>query len=321
MGISIVNAKIESFYFLASLQIKTMSHSHHHHHDHAHHAVGNIKVAFFLNLSFTIIEIIGGIWTNSMAILADALHDLGDSIALGLSWYLAKVSQKKRDHKYSYGYKRFSLLAALVNGIVLLIGSIIILIEVLPRLLQPEAVNVHGMIVFALLGIVVNGAAAFRLTKGKTQNERVVMLHLLEDVLGWLAVLIVSIIMLFVDLPILDPLLSLAVSGFILWRVFFSLYTTLSVFLQAVPDTLNVENLEKLISQQENVLSAHDIHLWSMDGEYHVISCHLVVDKHLSYADIVKVKAETRKLLLSHDIKHATIEIEYNCEQCSFVSC
>lgn len=298
-----------------------MSHSHHHHHDHAHHAVGNIKVAFFLNLSFTIIEIIGGIWTNSMAILADALHDLGDSIALGLSWYLAKVSQKKRDHKYSYGYKRFSLLAALVNGVVLLIGSIIILIEVLPRLLQPEAVNVQGMIVFALLGIVVNGAAAFRLTKGKTQNERVVMLHLLEDVLGWLAVLIVSIIMLFVDLPILDPLLSLAVSGFILWRVFFSLYTTLSVFLQAVPDTLNVDTLEKLISQQDNVLSVHDTHLWSMDGEYHVISCHLVVDRQLNYAEIMKVKAATRKLLLNHDIKHATIEIEYDCEQCSFVSC
>lgn len=162
---------------------------------HHHHATQNIQLAFFLNLSFTLIEIIGGLWTNSLAILSDALHDLGDSIALGLSWYFAKVSQKPPDERFSYGYQRFSLLGALISSLILVVGSTIILFTAIPRLFHPEPVHVEGMLLLALLGVIINGVAVLKLKGGKTQNERVVMLHLLEDTFGWIAVLIVGGVM------------------------------------------------------------------------------------------------------------------------------
>ena len=175
---------------------------HHHHHDHSHDT-GNIKVAFFLNLSFTIIEIIGGLMTNSMAILADALHDLGDSLSLGISWFLEKVSEKKPDETFTFGYARFSLLAAFINSMVLIVGSTIILYHVIPRLLNPEPVEASGMLLLSILGIVMNGLAVLRLKKGSSMNEKVVTWHLMEDILGWVVVLVASIVLMFVDWPII----------------------------------------------------------------------------------------------------------------------
>ena len=189
-----------------------MAHSHHHH----NHSEGNIKVAFLLNLSFAIIELIGGFWTNSVAILSDALHDFGDSLTLGLSWYFAKVARREKDETYTYGYKRFSILAAFINSIVLVTGSIFILFEAIPRLVHPETPNTSGMIILAIGGIIVNGAAAFRLSNGKNLNEKVVYTHLLEDILGWIAVLIGALVMHFFDSPIIDPLLSVLISVYIL---------------------------------------------------------------------------------------------------------
>ncbi len=184
-------------------------------HDHIHHRGGskNIRTAFFLNVTFTIIEIIGGIMTNSMAILSDAVHDLGDSLSLGMAWYFQGLSSKGRDKSFSYGYGRFSLLGALINVCVLLIGSILILWKTIPRLLAPEAVDTTGMMILAVIGVIFNGLAVYRMRGGKSLNERVVALHLMEDVLGWVAVLIGSIIMHFFDLPIIDPILSLLITG------------------------------------------------------------------------------------------------------------
>ncbi len=197
----------------------THHHHHHGHEGHHHHHTGNIKVAFWLNLTFCILEFAGGLFTNSVAILSDALHDLGDSFSLGLAWYFQKISQRKRDKLFSYGYKRFSLLGALINSMILLIGSVFIVREAIPRILHPETSNAQGMIIFALIGIAVNGAAVLRLKKGSSINERVISLHLIEDVLGWVAVLIAAVVMLFVDVPVLDPLLSLLITGYILYNV------------------------------------------------------------------------------------------------------
>ena len=187
---------------------------HHHHHEHDH-AEGNIRVAFFLNVGFALIELIGGLYTNSLAILSDALHDLGDSLSLGLSWYFQKISKKGRTKNFSYGYKRFSLLAAIINSIVLVTGSIIIITHAIPKLLSPTETNSKGMLLLAILGIVINGAAVLRLQKGKSLNEKVVSLHLLEDVLGWVAILIGSIFMMYFDAPFLDPLLSIGITLFV----------------------------------------------------------------------------------------------------------
>ncbi|RKZ52525.1 MAG: cation transporter [Candidatus Parabeggiatoa sp. nov. 3] len=292
--------------------------SHHHHH---HHAASNIKVVFFLNLSFTLLEIVGGIWTNSVAILSDAVHDLGDSVALGLSWYFANVSQKKRDSHFSYGYKRFSLLGALISSFILLVGSTLILFEAIPRLIHPETVHVNGMILLAILGVLVNGAAVLKLRRGETQNERVVRLHLLEDVFGWFAVLIAGIVMLFVNLPVLDPILSVGITLYILWHVFKNLRETVNVFLQAIPANMNVEQLEAMLIEKLPIQSIHDWHLWTMDGEYHVLSCHVVVADNLPSKDIIDLKTQIRELLKQYNIQHLTIEVEYENECCELVNC
>ena len=203
------------------------NHHHTNHHDHFedqhgrihhHHAIKNLKVAFALNFTFTFIEVIGGFLTNSIAILSDALHDLGDTLAIGLSWYFQKLSGKSRSQKFSYGYKRFSLVSALISAIILLVGSVLIIYKAIPRLINPEIVHVKGMFVIAILGVLVNGIAVLRLKKGHSSNERVVMLHLLEDVLGWLAVLFGSVLMYFFDWPIIDPILSIMIATFILWN-------------------------------------------------------------------------------------------------------
>ncbi|HEY9050199.1 MAG TPA: cation diffusion facilitator family transporter, partial [Gammaproteobacteria bacterium] len=200
-----------------------MNEHNHHQHD---ASSGRIGAAFFLNFSFTIIEFIGGILTNSTAIMADAVHDLGDTLSIGLAWLLSKISRKHPDDAFTYGYHRFSLLGALVNGVVLIAGSIWVLSQSLPRLINPEMPHVQGMFWLAILGVCVNGIAAWKLSKGKTLNERILNWHLLEDVLGWTAVLIVSILLIFLDWPILDPILSIAFTLFILVNVLKNTYQT-----------------------------------------------------------------------------------------------
>lgn len=288
----------------------------HHHHHHHHSSEGNIKTAFFLNFTFTIIEFIGGFLTNSVAIMSDALHDLGDSLSLGLSWYFQKLSKKSGDETFSFGYRRFSLLAALVNSLILIGGSIFILTEAIPRLFNPEQTNALGMAALAVLGIVVNGAAVFRLKSGKSMNERVVSLHLLEDVLGWAAVLVVSIILYFTDWHILDPLLSVMITLYILFNVIKNTKETLFIFLEAVPKDINLREIEERILGIEDVKSIHHTHIWSFDGEHHALSTHVVVGELESKDKIVSIKDKIRALKEELHLTHLTIEVEFEDENC-----
>jgi len=281
-----------------------------------HNSTRNIKVAFFLNLGFTIFEIIGGFWTNSVAILSDAIHDLADSISLGLSWYLDKKSKQKGNRKFSFGYQRFSLLGALINGIVLVVGSLFILSEAIPRLIEPELPNAPGMLVFAIVGILVNGAAVLRLRGGKTLNERVVSWHLLEDVLGWIAVLITSIVLLFWDIPILDPILSIVILVYVLFNVVKNYRETLLVFLQGVPSEIDLNTIKNRIKGLDKIVSIHHTHLWSLDGEKHVLTIHIVVGEISSIKEIIEIKRKLKELLRKVPIEHATIEIEFEDEGC-----
>ncbi|MFG6116573.1 cation diffusion facilitator family transporter [Halobacillus sp. MO56] len=290
-----------------------MSH-HHHHHD---HTTGNIKVAFFLNFTFTIIEIIGGIMTNSMAILSDALHDLGDSLSLGLAWFLQNFSKKGKTKNFSFGYKRFSLLAALINSIVLIVGSVFILTEAIPRLLNPEQPDAGGMIILAILGIIVNGAAVFRLRGGESMNSKVMTWHLLEDVLGWAAVLLVSIVMFFTDLPILDPIASIGITIFILYNVVKNLFKTMRLFLEGVPENIDYHDIIEKMNQLPNVESTHHTHLWSLDGEHHAFSTHIVVPKGATKDQVCTIKEQVKEIIEPIHLDHITIEIEYEDERCS----
>ena len=286
-------------------------------HDH-NHIESNLKLAFFLNFGFAIAEIIGGYFTNSIAIIADALHDLGDSVSLAISWRLEKLSTKKGDEKFSYGYKRFSLLSALIAAIILIVGSITVIGEAIQRIQNPETkVNPQGMLIFAILGITVNGFAAFRTGKGKNLNSRMVYWHLIEDAIGWLAVLIVSIILLFKDIYYLDPLLSLFVSGFVLFNVAKNLKKTINLFLQGVPDTIRVPEIEAEIMKMEKVENIHHTHIWSLDGEHHVLTTHIVLCLDSKKEDIRKIKDGIREMTEKYDLAHTTVEFEYLEEDCS----
>ena len=277
----------------------------------------NIRIVFILNLLFTAIEIIGGFWTNSMAILSDALHDLGDSFALGITLILDKLSHRVSDEKYSYGYQRFNLLAALINTIILVIGSIFIFSEAIPRLSHPEHSNAQGMVIFAIIGIVVNGAAALRLRGSKSQNTKIIAWHLLEDVLGWTAVLIVAFVLLFKDIHILDPLLSILITAYVLYNVLKNLKKTLSLFLQGVPEDIEIKKLEENILNQPWVKSVHHTHIWSLDGENHVLTTHVVVFKHTTRIQINQIKKSIMALISGQHFEHTTIEIEYEDENCN----
>lgn len=293
-----------------------------HQHGH-HHETGNIKVAFFLNLSFTIVEFIGGFFTNSLAIMSDAVHDLGDSLSLGMSWYFQKLSNKKASKQFSYGYARFSLLGAIINSVVLLIGSVFIISEAIPRIFAPEAADAKGMMWFAILGIIVNGAAVLKLKKGTSINERVVSLHLLEDVLGWVAVLIASIIMQFWDVPILDPILSLLIAGYVLFNVFKNIKESIKIILQGVPSQLSTEKIESVIAQMEEVSAVHDCHLWTLDGEFHIATLHIGIKEAFYTNEKVKqIKQSIReKLHKQFHLEHITLETESEFEDCAYKDC
>ena len=293
-----------------------MPHHHEHNHSHEHHhGSSNIKVAFFLNLGFSIIEIAGGILTNSIAIISDALHDLGDSFSLALAWYFQKLSGKHGNPEFTYGYKRFSLLGALVNSIVLLIGSGFVIYAAIGRLREPQEAHAGGMMLLAILGIVFNGAAMLKLKKGTSLNERAVALHLLEDVLGWIAVLIASIVMMIVDVPILDPLLSLLIACYILFNIYRNLKDTFRIILQGTPGNINEPEIKAQMLSTQGVLSVHDLHLWTMDGQYNIMTVHVVVEPGI---DIPLLKKTLKKTLKEAGIHHPTIEIELENEDCGF---
>lgn len=299
-----------------------MSHDHHIHHDHSFHSdVKNIKTAFFLNLFFTLVEIVGGYLTNSIAILSDAIHDLGDCLSLGLAWYFQKVAKKGSDTSYSYGYKRFSLLGAIINSIVLVTGSVLILTVAVPRIFHPQQTHTGGMFLLAILGVLVNGAAVFRLKKGNSINEKVVSLHLLEDVLGWAAILIGSIVMHFFDVPVLDPIMSVGIACFVLYNVFKNLRQSLHIILQGIPDEVNLTDISKHLQQFEGVDNVHDLHVWSVDGNYNVLTVHMVLNNSLEMEKLAELKAAIRDSLLEKGIQHATIEFETVDERCCFEKC
>ena len=289
----------------------------HQHSPSSYRSTRNIKLAFFLNLGFTLIEIVGGLLTNSLAIMSNALHDLGDSFSLALSWYLDRYSKKEGDREYSYGYGRFSLLGALINAVILIGGSLYILSYAIPRLFNPESTSAPGMLLLAIGGIAINGLAVLRLKGGHSLNVQVVAWHLLEDVLGWVAVLIVSIVLLFTDLYILDPILSLLITLYVLYNMLTKLKQTLSLFLQSVPQDVDVSSFESKVLNIDQVLDTHHTHVWSLDGEHHVLSMHVVVAENVTKKDAIRIKNKVRALVEMPDFEHTTVEIEYENEDCA----
>ncbi|NVK57074.1 MAG: cation transporter [Alteromonadaceae bacterium] len=293
----------------------THSHSHGHHH---HHDIDEQRIswAFWLNFCFTIIEFIGGWLTNSVAIMADAVHDLGDSLSIGLAWYLSKIGKRDATEQYSYGFKRLSLLGALINGVILIVGSAWVLFEAIPRLWSPEMPVTEGMMALAVLGVAVNGFAAFKLHGGATLNEKVLNWHLLEDMFGWVAVLIVAIVLHFVNWPVLDPLLSVAFTLFILFNVVKHVVHTVKLFLQVNPDVAQRAKIRQALLDIEHVTELHHMHFWSLDGASHVLTAHLVLDQTIDGDKACELKQYVAQALAPFELDHTTIELEMPGENC-----
>ena len=294
-----------------------MGHDHHHHID---VSSNRILVVFFLNFFFTIIEFIGGALTGSTAILADAVHDLGDTLSIGFAWILSKLSIKRPTDEFTYGFHRYSLVGAFVNGLVLVTGSIWVLSEALPKLLAPEMPHTQGMFGLAILGVSVNGYAAWKISQGKTLNERVLNWHLMEDVLGWVSVLIVSVILMFFNWPILDPLLSIVFTLFILFNVAKNVRQTLKIFLQSAPDEKMLAEIRDKLLLIEHIKAIHQMHLWSLDGERHVFTAHLEIDHMISAEKQKQLKEKINTSLVDFNLLHTALEFELPDEKCRDIS-
>lgn len=275
-----------------------------------------ILIAFLLNFCFSVFEIIGGIFTGSVAIVSDAVHDMGDACSIGVSYFLEKKSTRKPDRSHTYGYGRYSVLGGIITTCILIVGSVLVTYNAIIRWIKPVEIRYDGMIIFAVVGVIVNGLASLVTREGKTLNQRAVNLHMLEDVLGWAVVLVGAVVMRFTGWLWLDSALSIGVAVFIFMHAVLGLKEGLDLFLLRTPKTLSVEDLERHVLEVEGVCSAHHIHVWSIDGNDIYATLHLVVD-----GNVAEVKRSVKAHLQEHGITHVTLETESLEEQCLEQDC
>lgn len=276
----------------------------------------NILIAFLLNLAFSVFEFVGGIITGSVAIISDSIHDLGDALSIGISFFLEKKSNKKPDESHTYGYLRYSVLGSVITTVILLFGSLAVIYNAILRIISPTEINYNGMIIFAVVGAVVNFAAAYFTKDGESLNQKAVNLHMLEDVLGWVVVLLGAVIMRFTDISIIDPLMSIGVSAFILINAVKNLREVLHIFLEKTPDGIDITELKEHLTEIEGVLDVHHIHIRSIDGQNNYITLHVVAK-----GDAHEIKHKIREELSEHGISHTTIELESEDEHCHEKEC
>lgn len=266
----------------------------------------NILIAFILNIGFSIFELFGGLYTNSISILSDSIHDLGDAISIGISYIMEKISKKKADNKYTYGYIRYSVLGGTITTIILFISSILVIIGAIGRLIKPSDIDYSKMIVFAIIGVILNYIASIITKEGESINQKAVNLHMLEDVLGWIIVLIGAIIMRFTNIKIIDPIMSIGVALFILVNSLKNLKKILFIFLEKTPNNIDIEKIKKEILNIKEIQNIHHIHIWSLDGYNNYATMHIVTKS----KDITKIKKEIKDILKEYNIFHTTIETE-----------
>ncbi len=275
-----------------------------------------ILIAFVLNLVFSVFEFVGGAITNSVAIMSDAVHDLGDAASVGIAWFLERKSKKQPDGVYTYGYARYSVLGSFITVMILLLGSVLVIYNAICRIISPVEINYDGMLVCAIVGVAVNLCAAWFTREGDSLNQKAVNLHMLEDVLGWFVVLVGAVVMRFTDIALLDAVLSIAVAVFILIGALRHLKEVLGLFLEKIPSGVELEHLKAHLCQIEGVEDIHHIHVWSMDGHSHYATMHVVTS-----ADSHHIKDMLRQELQEHGIGHATLELEKPGEHCHEEHC
>lgn len=267
----------------------------------------SIWLAFFLNLSFSVVEFIFGVIFNSSAVLADAVHDLGDALAIGVSACLETISNRQEDKRYTLGYKRFSLLGAMLTAVILMIGSVLVILENVTKIVHPQPVNEKGILWLGIIAVAINVLASLVVRQGKTKNESILSLHFLEDTLGWLAVILMAIILRYTDWYILDPLLSLVISIFILSKAIPRFWSALKIFLDAVPEGVETSDLEKDLEALPNVKSINQLSIWSMDGLENNAIVHICIE---NWEQMMETKEVVRQCLEERGVQNITIEVD-----------
>ena len=275
-----------------------------------------ILAAFMLNMFFSIFELVGGLFTNSVAIISDAFHDMGDALSIGISFFLEKKSRHLPDEKYTFGYGRYSVIGSVVTTVILLIGSAGVILGAIGRIINPVEINYNGVIVFALVGLGINIVAALITSHGESLNQKAINLHMLEDVLGWLVVLIGSIIMRFTDISLIDPIMSIAVALFIFVTALRNLKEVLDLFLEKTPKDIDPIALAGEIKEIEGVADIHHFHIRSIDGYNNSATMHVVTEE-----DASELKARIKQVLKEHNIIHSTLEFELPDEGCDDYEC
>lgn len=280
----------------------------------------NIKIAFLLNLAFSIVEAIGGILTNSISIISDSLHNLGDSITIGINYIFEKKSKKLHNKEYSYGYLRYTMLGSLIASFILLVGSVVIIYNVVPRLIKPLSVNYDAMIIFGIFGLLINLYATIKIMRSKDKDKKI-NTHMIEDTVIWLFILTGSICIKVFGSVIIDPILSLLIAIYILYQVYKYMKNIYNIFMEKVPKNVKIDEIKKDIEENENIDNVHHIHIWSMDGVNNYMTAHIHLNKVLSEEEIIKTKNDVKNKLMEDKINHITLEVEYFNERCDSSKC
>ena len=276
----------------------------------------NILLAFLLNLAFAAFEFVGGILTGSVAIASDAVHDLGDAVSIGIAFFLERKGKKQPDETYTFGYSRYSVIGSVITTAILLLGSATVIYNAVGRIVAPRKIDYDGMILLAVVGACVNLGAVALTRKGDSLNQRAVNLHMLEDVLGWVVVLVGAVVMRFTDISLIDPLISIGVALFVLVGAVGNLKAALALVLEKAPRGVDVGELQEHLCEIDGVIGVHHVHVWSMDGQHHCATMHVV-----AAGDFHKVKERIREELVAHGIGHATLELEAEGEECREERC
>lgn len=258
--------------------------------------------AFLLNTGFSLLEFVGGVFTGSAAILSDAVHDLIDALGIALAYWFEKKSKRAADDRYTFGYARYTVLGGLVTALLLLIGSAAVIVHAVGKLREPSTIRYDGMLIFAVLGIVVNGVAALLTHRGESFNQKAVFWHLFEDVLGWVAVLVAAVVIRLTDWVWIDPLLSIALAVFIGIHAIEHLKEGAPILLEASP--LDTRELRESVQTAEGVVSVERLCVWSLDDEQSSAMVRLSVD-----GNPAEVKERVKQLLREKGIEESAVEI------------
>lgn len=295
---------------------KHLHNKHEHHHSLEHMSNSKLLWVTLLNFSITLVQIVGGIISNSLSLLSDAVHNLGDSMAIFIAFLAGKMSNKKADAKHTFGHKRIQILAALFNALVLIIICVYLLFEAYQRFKNPEPIKGKIMLIIASFGLLANLISVLILKKNKEDNlnVRAAYLHLLGDTLSSVAVIVGGIAIWLWDIVWIDPIITALVSLYIMWHTWHVVKETVDILMQSVPQNISLTAIKSTVELHEEVDNLHHLHIWNLDDNHTHLEAHINLKNNVTMSEMMQIKSEIDKLLkIKFHISHITLQMGYNC--------